>query len=51
VDGESLDIKQTGLQKLKELFPEVFTENEVDWEKLKAAFGEDVNFVKVSREK
>ena len=44
MDGESLDIKQLRLQRMKELFPEVFTEEEVDWEKLKAAFGEDVNF-------
>ncbi len=44
MDGESLDIKQTMLQRMKELFPEVFTENEVDWEKLKAVFGDDINF-------
>ena len=44
MNGESLDIKQDRLQKLKELFPEVFTENQVDWEKLKAALGEDINF-------
>ena len=44
MNGESLDIKQTRLRRLKELFPEVFTENQVDWEKLKAAFSEDINF-------
>src|SRR3990172_7755617 len=44
MDGESLDIKQNRLQRLKEPFPEVFTENEVDWEKVKAVFGEDINF-------
>ena len=44
MNGESLDIKQARLQRLKELFPEVFAENQVDWEKLKAAFGEDINF-------
>ncbi len=32
------------LNKLKELFPEVFTEERVDWEKLEAALGEDINF-------
>jgi len=42
--GTSLDIKQDQLEKLKELFPEVFTEGKVDWEKLKASLGEDVNF-------
>ena len=45
MESESLDIKQDRLQRLKELFPEVFTESQVDWEKLKAAFGEDINFV------
>jgi adenine-specific DNA-methyltransferase len=44
MNGESLDIKQTRQQKLKELFPEVFTENQVDWEKLKASFSDDINF-------
>jgi len=45
MDGESIDIKQDKLQKLKELFPELFAENQLDWEKLKAAFGDDINFV------
>src|ERR1700722_19642381 len=44
MNGESLDIQQTKLDQLKQLFPEVFTENEIDWEKLKAAFGDDINF-------
>ncbi len=44
MNGESLDIKQDRMQRLKELFPELFAENQVDWEKLKAAFGEDINF-------
>lgn len=43
MNGESLDIKQTRLQKLKELFPELFAENQLDWEKLRAAFGDDIN--------
>ena len=45
MDGESLDIKQDRLQRLKELLPELFAENQLDWEKLKAAFGDDINFV------
>ena len=45
MDGESLDIKHDRLQRLKELFPEVFAENQLVWEKLKAAFGDDINFV------
>ncbi len=44
MNGESPDIKQANLQRLKGLFPELFTENQIDWEKLKAAFGDDINF-------
>lgn len=44
MDGESIDIKQDRLQRLKELFPELFVEGQLDWEKLKAAFGDDINF-------
>jgi len=44
MNGESLDIRQVSLQRLKELFPELFAENQLDWEKLRAAFGEDINF-------
>jgi adenine-specific DNA-methyltransferase len=44
MNGESLDIKQTRLQKLKELFSELFAEDQLDWEKLRAAFGDDINF-------
>ena len=44
MNGESLDIQQTKLDQLKQLFPEVFTEDIIDWEKLKAAFGDDINF-------
>jgi len=44
MDGKSLDIKQEKIERLKELLPEVFTEEKIDWEKLKAALGEDVEF-------
>ncbi len=44
MDGESVDIKQNRLQRLKELFPELFSENQLDWEKIKASFGDDINF-------
>lgn len=44
MNGTSLDIKSDQLEKLRELFPEVFTEGKVDWEKLKASLGEDINF-------
>src|SRR3989304_1076416 len=44
MDGESLDIKETMLQRLKEFLPELFSENQLDWEKIKAALGDDINF-------
>ena len=44
MDGKSIDITQDKLDKLKELFPEIVTEGKVDWEKLKATLGEDINF-------
>ena len=40
----SMDIKEHQLSKLKELFPEVFTEGtKIDWEKLKLTLGEDID--------
>ena len=44
MNGESLDIRQTNLEKLKQVFPELFAENQLDWEKLKATFSTDINF-------
>ena len=44
MNGESLNIREDNLQKLKELFPDVFSENKLDWEKLKATFSDDINF-------
>ncbi len=44
MDGKSLDIQQTQLEKLKELFPEAISEGKIDWEKLKATLGEDITF-------
>ena len=44
MDGKSLDIKQEKIERLKEVMPEAFTEGKVDWEKLKAALGEDIEF-------
>jgi adenine-specific DNA-methyltransferase len=39
----SLDIKKTQLDKLKGLFPEVFTEgNNIDWDKLRLTLGDNV---------
>ncbi len=44
MDGKSLTPQETKLQQLKEILPEAFTEGKVDWEKLKATLGEDINF-------
>ncbi len=44
MNGESLNIEQNNLAKLKEQFPNLFTEDKLDWEKLKASFIEDINF-------
>jgi len=44
MDGKSLDIAEEKLSKLKEIIPEAFTENKIDWEKLKAALGDDIEF-------
>lgn len=35
MNGESLNIKEDNLNKLKSVLPEVFSEDKVDWEKLK----------------
>ena len=43
MDGKSQNITEEQLAKLKELFPETFSEDKIDWEKLKAALGEDVD--------
>jgi adenine-specific DNA-methyltransferase len=44
MDGKSLHITEEKLNKLKEIIPVAFTENKIDWEKLKAALGEDIEF-------
>ena len=44
MNGESVDIQQTRLEQLKQSFPELFSENQLDWEKLKATFSNDINF-------
>ncbi len=42
--GESLNITQDNLDKLKSLFPDIFSEGKIDWEKFKATFSDDINF-------
>ena len=43
LNGESLDITKENIEKLKELFPEVLTENQIDFEKLRLILGDEVN--------
>jgi len=44
MDGQSLDIKQDNIAALRELFPNVFSEDKIDWEKLKATLGDNIGF-------
>lgn len=39
-DGSSKDIVQENVDKLKEIFPEIFTEGKVDVQKLKETLGD-----------
>ncbi|SFV52636.1 Type III restriction-modification system methylation subunit [hydrothermal vent metagenome] len=43
LDGESLDIVDENVEKLKELFPEVFEEGKIDFEKLQNELGEFID--------
>lgn len=44
IDGESLNITEDKINKIKEIIPEAFSEGKIDWEKLKVALGEDIEF-------
>lgn len=44
MDGTSLTPEREKLNALRQLLPEAFSEGKIDWEKLKATLGEDVNF-------
>jgi adenine-specific DNA-methyltransferase len=44
MDGTSLNITEDKLNALRELLPEAFSEGKIDWEKLKATLGENINF-------
>jgi adenine-specific DNA-methyltransferase len=44
MDGKSLTPQEIKLQQLKEILPEAYAEGKIDWEKLKATLGEDINF-------
>ena len=44
MDGKSLNVTEEKLNRLKKILPEAFTEERIDWEKLQAALGEDIEF-------
>ncbi len=44
MEATSLTPQQEKLKALQELLPEAFAEGQLDWEKLKATLGEDINF-------
>jgi len=44
MDGKSLNVVEEKINDLKKILPEAFTEEKIDWEKLKAALGEDIEF-------
>ncbi|KAA3600831.1 MAG: site-specific DNA-methyltransferase [Calditrichaeota bacterium] len=44
MDGKSLTPQEEKLKQLKEILPEVFAEGKIDWEKLQATLGENINF-------
>ncbi|MHB1147332.1 MAG: site-specific DNA-methyltransferase [Lutibacter sp.] len=44
MNGESLNITQDNLDKLQTLFPDIFSEGKIDWEKCKSKFSDDINF-------
>lgn len=44
MDGYSITPQEERLKALQSLMPEVFNEGKIDWEKLKATLGENINF-------
>ena len=44
MDGTSLTPQQEKLNAIRHILPEAFSEGQLDWEKLKATLGEDINF-------
>ena len=43
LNGESLDILNENINKLKELFPEILTEDKIDFDKLKLLLTEEID--------
>jgi len=44
MDGKSLNVTEEKINDLKKILPEAFAEGKIDWEKLKAALSEDIEF-------
>lgn len=44
MEGHSLDIKEDIIKKLKEIIPNCFTEDKIDWEKLKVFLDDKIEF-------
>lgn len=44
MEGTSLTPQEEKINALREVLPEVFSEGSIDWEKLKATLGENINF-------
>lgn len=44
MDGKSLTPQQEKINALRRIFPEAFCEGKIDWEKLQATLGENINF-------
>jgi adenine-specific DNA-methyltransferase len=44
MDGKSLTPQEIKLKQLQEILPEAFSEGKIDFEKLKATLGDDINF-------
>ena len=43
LDGKSKDIVSDNISKIKKIFPEVRTENKIDFEKLQLILGKDID--------
>ncbi|MGP5417744.1 site-specific DNA-methyltransferase [Psychrobacter faecalis] len=43
LEAKSLDITQQNIEQLKQIFPDIFSENKIDFEALKAVLGEEVD--------
>jgi hypothetical protein len=44
MDGHSQDTRQKNVEALRKLFPNVFSEGALDWEKARAVFGDEPYF-------